>query len=620
MSWLTTRRAALVVAMAACVTFANALRNGWAMDDTPVVRDNPAAHSIGAALRAAFSPYWPASPDEPSSGLYRPATVLSYAVDWTVSGGRPWWFHLMNVVWHAAASALVVIVVAAWLPVAGALAAGLLFAVHPVHVEAVANVVGRAEMLAALGMLVAVLAARRYRRGGDGKGVLWFASTIGAVTFALFSKEVGVVAVVLLALDHALDREPAVRPMGELYVAVCAVTLGWLYLWRAVAGSYAAATAAANFRGLSTAGRLATTLPVQLDVVRLLTWPMELSHDYNPLTVPQRPEFGALALLGVVTSSAVLALGVVCGRRAPAVSFGILAGVATYAPTSNLVFESGIALAERSLYLAALAPAAAVGWLVAWSIQRRERRIVILMTAVLGTVFVGRTLTRTPFWLDSRTAVIQGILQHPENFRNHVRVGRISELTGDSARGLAEYLTAGALFDQEPLVAELSVPLAVSMGRYRVAVQEARRAHDLWPDSPGFFRLLIEALLAAGEDDSAAAIVRNGIASAPQSLAIAEVYADFLAAAEAPGWQRRVAQIRLDWLRFRLTSASAGLDSLPGLLGDAPGRDLCLELETLWPAVLALRSGLADRIRDLAQAAGPGCELPEPSQPPSGAN
>jgi dolichol kinase len=606
---LTTRRAALVVGLVACVTFANALRNGWAMDDTPVVRDNPAAHSIGAALAAAFSPYWPAEPNEPSAGLYRPATILSYAVDWAVSGGRPWWFHLMNVVWHAVASALVVVLMAAWLPTAAALAAGLLFAVHPVHVEAVANVVGRAEMLAAVGMLLAVLAARRYRRADGGTRRLWFAITMAAVAFALFSKEVAVVAVVAIAVDHALER-PRGRRMGELYLAVLALTLGWVFLWRAVAGSSVAATAAANFRGVSALGRLTTMLPVQLDVVRLLTWPMQLSHDYNPQVVPQRTEFGALALLGLVTATSILALGAACLKRAPAVAFGILVGVATYAPTSNLVFESGIALAERSLYLAALAPAAALGWLVAWSSGRREQRIVLLAAGALGAVFVGRTMTRTPFWLDSRTAVIQGVIQHPESFRNRVRVGRISELTGDSARGLAEYLTAGALFDREPLVADLSVPLALSMGRYRIAVQEARRAHELWPDNPGFIRLLLDALVAAGAGDSARAVARRALASAPRSRAMAQVYADFLAAVEAPAWQRLAAEIRLDWLSFRLSAASDQLDTLPDLLGDSPGGDWCLELETLWPALQALRPSLEVQVRDIARRRDLSCRLP----------
>jgi hypothetical protein len=460
-------------------------------------------------------------------------------------------------------------------------------------------------------MLLAVLAARRYRReSNDRRARLWFVATAAAVLFALLSKEHAVVTVVFLGLDQYLDEEGSRRPTGELYVAVIAVTVGWLFLWRAVAGSYAGPTAAANFRGLSAGGRIATMLPVQLDVVRLLTWPLDLSHDYNPLVVPQRTALGVLAYLGAATAAAILAVGVACLKRAPAVAFGIIAGVATYAPTSNLVFASGVALAERSLYLAVLAPALAVGWVVAWALRARERRVVIMVAAALGGVYAVRTVTRTPFWMDTRTAVIEGVIHHPESFRNRVRVGRISELTGDSARGLAEYLVAGALFPQEPLVASLSVPLALAMGRNQVALREARRAHDLWPWNPGFIGLLIQAYTAQGDVDSATHVAETAVAEAPQSQAVARLYLEFLRAHGAAPWRVVLAEVRLDWLSFRLGAASRGLDSLAAALeGAPPGNEWCWELGSVWRGIHAMRPGLEERLEGLVLAAGLECGL-----------
>jgi hypothetical protein len=607
------RRATLLAGVAACLVFANALGNGWAVDDTPVVRDNPAAHSVSAALRAAFSPYWPDTPEEPSAGLYRPAVVASYAVDWTVSGGRPWWFHLVNVLLHGGATALVVLVVARWLSPAGALAAGVMFAVHPVHVEAVANVVGRAEILAALGILGAVLSARRFRGAPDDRVArLWFAVTILAVAFALLSKEIAVVTVVILVLDHALDAERSARPSGELYIAIGALTLGWLFLWRSVAGTYVASTAAANFRGLSAGERLATMLPVQLDVVRLLALPLELAHDYSPQTIPQRSGFGGLALLGLLTASSVLALGVSCVRRAPAAAFGILTGVAAYAPTANLFFPSGIALAERSLYLSVLVPAVAVGWALEWGLRRGHARAVLLTGGALVAVYIGRTATRTPFWKDTRATVIQGVIEHPENFRNRMWVARVSERTGDSARALAEYLVAAALFDREPLPVTRSVPLAIAMNRHRVAISEARRMHDLWPDSPDMSRWLVEAYLSDGNIDSATAVAERAIVAAPQSYAVAQIYLSVLGRRDTPEWRLLLARARVDWLSLRLESAGRRLSVLPDVLGHEPlHRDWCLDLETIWPGLVALRPAVADTVVGMVQSAGLPCQLPD---------
>ncbi|PYO91425.1 MAG: hypothetical protein DMD58_04395 [Gemmatimonadetes bacterium] len=127
------RRELVLVFVAAVALFLPTVRYGVVQDDRAIIASNPAAHSIGAALRAFDDPYWPR---ETGAGLYRPVTILSYAVDWTISGGRPGWLHVMNALWHGLATVLLVMLLARWLPTLGAAAAGLVFAWHPVHVEA----------------------------------------------------------------------------------------------------------------------------------------------------------------------------------------------------------------------------------------------------------------------------------------------------------------------------------------------------------------------------------------------------------------------------------------------------------------------------------------------------
>src|SRR2546422_146136 len=98
---------------------------------------------------------------------------LSYAIDWQL-GGAAWWFHGVNVAWHAGASVAVAWLARRWSGERAALAAGLLFAVHPIHVEAVANIVGRAELMAALFAIVAGYAALVPDR------LLWSAGALAA--------------------------------------------------------------------------------------------------------------------------------------------------------------------------------------------------------------------------------------------------------------------------------------------------------------------------------------------------------------------------------------------------------------------------------------------------------
>lgn len=606
---LSTPGAALVAAFVACVVYAGTLRNDWALDDHPVIARNPAAQSPGAALAAAFSPYWPAEEDL-SAGLYRPFTVLTYGIDWAISGGRPWWFHLVNTLLHGFVSGLVVLVAAAWLAPPAALVSGLVFAVHPVHVEAVANVVGRAELLAAAGLLGAVLAARRYRAASGPARRGWLVMTVVAVAAAELSKEHGVVALALVALDHFLGRDRESRsprlPTADLYLAVAAVTIGFLHVWRSVSGDLVASAAVVPLRDLTTFERLAEVLPVQLEVLRLLVWPLDLAPEYGPQTIPMREAWSWVAVLGGLASAAIVSLAVLIARRAPAVAFGMLAGAVTYAPTSNLLFVSGVVLAERSLYLAVLAPALVLAWLVAGSEPRVRAAATAAVLVVLGALTV-RTVMRVPFWRDTRTVVIEGFISHPESFSAHVRLARALEQTGDVQGAIAQYMTATAIYDGYSFIPVRAARLALASGRLSLARELADFAATRDPRHPAVARLRADVLLRAGEPDSGLAVLRDAIDAQPLNLAALEAYVEMLAAVGAPDWQRRLAAARLEWRRGHpiaatdsLSSSSAGIAATPGSEGE------CWELNRTAALSQALHGGSYDRIRS---ALGAGHQL-----------
>ena len=132
--------AAVLLAVGA---YAISVGHGFVYDDVHVIQANPDLHSIANWWAIVTSPWW--GPE-----AYRPLTALTFAVDWTIGGGDPRVFHVTNIAVHAIATALVYRLARSLLPTLAATAAALFFAVHPVHVEAVANLVGRAEVLAGL--------------------------------------------------------------------------------------------------------------------------------------------------------------------------------------------------------------------------------------------------------------------------------------------------------------------------------------------------------------------------------------------------------------------------------------------------------------------------------------
>lgn len=601
---MTRGRATWIAAAVATVVYLLALRNGWAGDDLVAISDNPATHSFSAALGAWFEVYWPG--EWRWAGLYRPFTILTYGLDWSIANGAPWWFHLVNVALHAAATALLVRVVLAWLPAIGALVTGLVFAVHPVHVEAVANVVGRAELLVAVWLLLAVLGARRYRQAESaGARRWWLAATVAAVALALWSKEHGVIAIAVIAVDHALEPRRSRDSATGLYLAVAALTVAWLFLWRGIAGGLVGGGTHAAFFGLSSYGRVMTMLPVYLEVVRLLAWPFALASDYAPQVIQVRESLTLVGTLGLLTTVAVLAVGALSVRRAPVVAFGILVAVLSYAPTANLLVVSGVVLAERNLYLAVIAPAVIAGWGAArvWDGPRRRAAAVACAGVVL--LFAYRTVDRIPLWSDALTLLVEEQAAHPENFHIRVLLSEYVAARGDSAWALGELLVAGALFPADPWAAVLASRQALAQGRPTLALQEAERAYGRYRRDARIVEVLTDALIATGQPDSALAVAAAGARDLLGSEMVLAAYRRALAAGAGASWEATLVDATRDWSAGRVVSAAARLDSLERALPAAVELGACARLAATVLVVRALRPPLAAALEALAA-----CDLP----------
>src|ERR1051325_564269 len=193
----------------------------------------------------------------------------------------------MNALWHGLASVLVALLLARALSPAAALAGGLVFALHPVHTEAVAGLVGRAEVLAAAGMFGAVLCARRRR---------WVAA-VACAAAAMLSKEHGVITGVLIVLDRWLQHRDEPPYPRQFYVALGIVTATFLGAWYVIGGR-ATGDVASVFSGAGTTERLELALPAVARATGLLVWPVNLSADYGPRVIPAYRAFSLAEAAG----------------------------------------------------------------------------------------------------------------------------------------------------------------------------------------------------------------------------------------------------------------------------------------------------------------------------------
>ena len=197
------RSAAFLAGAAAVLLSANSVLNDFAFDDLSIIVQNTSIQDLGSLPEALVSPYWPNEYGQ-ALGLWRPLATAFYGLQWALWGENPAMFHVMNVLLHGVVTALVVLVLAQLAPLALAFVAGLLFAAHPVHVEAVANVVGLAEVLSSALFLGACLV---FLRAGERIALLPGAAITLLFVFAFLAKESAVTLPgVLFLLDQVAFR------------------------------------------------------------------------------------------------------------------------------------------------------------------------------------------------------------------------------------------------------------------------------------------------------------------------------------------------------------------------------------------------------------------------------
>src|SRR5215468_6461107 len=137
----------LLLVAVAVGCYLNSLSGALIYDDLNAIVRNPAVTDLDVRRIVSTGSWFAPTGD---AALYRPVTTASLAANYALHGTAPLGYHVVNVVLHAAVCVLLVLVLARVTGEATiALLAGFLFAAHPVHTEAVASVVGRAELLAA---------------------------------------------------------------------------------------------------------------------------------------------------------------------------------------------------------------------------------------------------------------------------------------------------------------------------------------------------------------------------------------------------------------------------------------------------------------------------------------
>jgi protein O-mannosyl-transferase len=497
----TSPRWPLLCALVAVVVHWRALGNGFALDDVPLLEGNPAIESLAHIPKLFVEPYWRVAGEH--YGIFRPLTIASYAIDRALFGPGPMGFHVINVLLHACVTAL------AWSAMkrsgthyGTALLGGLLFAVLPVHTEAVANIAGRAELLAALFAIAAWLAHGRANETGASAG-RWRVAAPALYFAAILSKEGAVLAPLLFFADDALRGRDAPPPRRALLTRYAIALAAMLALRVLALGVHQAAEDTIPLDNPAAAAgawpRVLTAVWVQLKYVVLCLAPRHLVSDYSFDAIPvARSLADPRVLAGLAFVAGLVAAAAWGWRRSRPMALAALVWIVFFLPSANLLFPTGTLMAERLAYLPSLGACLAIGHLgAAFAVRERPagsaraRRIgIVALAAVLIFGFAARTWARVPAWKSNLTLALTDVVTTPRSAKLQAGAGMFLADEGRFAEAEDHLRLAVAIF---PDYAQMHYNLAVLLvrrGARDEAVQHLRRAAELAPGNPLPRRLL----------------------------------------------------------------------------------------------------------------------------------
>nr|XP_037870885.1 protein O-mannosyl-transferase TMTC1 isoform X2 [Bombyx mori] len=427
-----------LVASVSALTYANSLHGDFVHDDIPAIVGNGDVNGGNSVLGVFGNDFWgtPMS-DATSHKSYRPLTTLSFRLNYKLCGRSPWWWHACNIALHATCCMLVARAgaVVAKLQRPFAALAALLFAVHPVHTEAVAGVVGRADVLACVFFLTSILLYH-----GTNNHRVWGSVAAGALS--MLAKETGLTALLFnAALDlyrcwaHVHRSSSAVKwrwkdsPYGRAFKTLAALSLLAGARLALLQGSLPAFSPQDNPPAFhpSFAVRLMTFCYLAAFNWWLLVCPWTLSHDWQMGSVPLITNVSDLRNL--VTCAAMCALFGLCyrclldlemQRHTPAV-VGLMLLVIPYLPASNLLVTVGFVIAERVLYIPSVGSVllTAYGIELMWKRGFRTKKLLVLCVATLVAAGVAKTHLRNRDWRTRESLLRADLSVLPHNAKLH---------------------------------------------------------------------------------------------------------------------------------------------------------------------------------------------------------
>ncbi|KKS88140.1 MAG: repeat-containing protein, partial [Microgenomates group bacterium GW2011_GWC1_43_11] len=456
------------------LVFGNGISGEFVFDDVTVIQNRPDVKDARNFFNLFVSPY---HQNMPKTGLYRPFTMTSYAINHYINDS-PAGFHIVNIIIHALNSFLVFCLVNYLFKNKFlSYAVFLLFLTHPIHTEAVTSIVGRAELWAFFWSLITI---HFYIKK---KTVLSLTSFL----LALLSKEIAITILpVIFYIDWVLVKNKLFLSVRRM--SFFALPLGvYMVLRYIVLGRYfvedAVTTLITNPLKFAPLGeRLITAINVLYLYVEKLIWPVRLSADYsyNSIPVISNP-LNPYFLFGIVFLSLLLFLLFYKKTNKTELGLGSVFFLFPYLMISNLIKPVGTIMGERLMYLPSLGFILIISCFLSKSVHTIGKKFAYAILILIVTLYGARTITRNKDWHDARTLFTATVDTVPDSLVARAALAAV-HIKADEWKEAREQLDiARNIHENNSRIQNLLGIVADHDGNYRLAEERYKKSLELNP-------------------------------------------------------------------------------------------------------------------------------------------
>ena len=530
----------IIIIALALLCYANTLTLHYALDDRMVILESKYTlrggwESVKAIFTEdTFSGYFGAENSIVAGGRYRPMSQLTFMIETQLFGKNiqerigdledyynlhnaeheqyfyetplPFVNHLMNLLYFILLCLLLYEVLSKIFPQhegskwfqSLTFIAMVLFTVHPIHTEVVANVKGRDEIFAMLGSVIALWCSLKYV---DTRKWYWLVISLLAFTFGIFSKEntITFLAVVPLALYYYQNEN---KRTADYFITLTPLLLGSVFfIWARykVLGSMMPPDTTSNILNnpyvhSTRAQQIATVLITWGIYLKLLFFPHPLTHDYYPHQIAITDFSNPLVWVILIGCIALVVYGIWNLKKKSVPAFGILYFIITFSIVSNLLFNLGTFMNERFLFMPSIGFTLLVGWWLyrlSMASAPALQKTAVGVTSAICLLFGIKTFVRNFTWMDDFTLFLTDVKTSDNSIKCNISAGgsclqiwKKSHKDRDK-RDAYRYLEKALKLDDHALNAYLLLSeLAYLDENPDLAFQAARNATLIDPENP----------------------------------------------------------------------------------------------------------------------------------------